>query len=363
MKTILKSLFLSFQLILMVSCCVDGVDGQDGIDGTNGIDGQDASGVTYVYFNGNITDAEAALKVQNEIGSITQFIYIENTTQLTTLDLSGVTNLVSLQIDDNQALTTLNVSNLVEVSDELSFDDTPLLASLDLLSLEKVSVLFIDGSPGVLTCLQQIDISALTEVYDLYIRDTNVTSLSLNNLSEVFNIEFQENLNLTLLDLSGVINGNKVIITESASLTTLNLSNLSVVDSNLLIYDNDLLTSIDLSSLTSAVQFTIHENDQLASINLPQLTNTFSSFNLYRNVSLSSINFPSIVSFNQVYFPFNNLDSTEVNRILNQLVAISPSFSGKNISLYDQQTAAPPTGQGVADYNTLVANGNNVFTD
>ena len=119
MKTILKHTFLSLFLITLFSCSVE--DGKDGIDGINGTDGQSSSGLTYVYINGNITDAEAIVKIQNEVGSNTQFIFVENTTALTTLNLSNVTELVHVQISNNPALTTLDLSNLTKINSYFYF--------------------------------------------------------------------------------------------------------------------------------------------------------------------------------------------------------------------------------------------------
>ncbi|QCE42350.1 leucine-rich repeat protein [Psychroserpens sp. NJDZ02] len=377
MKTIFKQLLCSVVLILAMSCGVDGVDGVDGQDGVDGVDGQDGmdgadgtggqatSGLTYVYFNGGITDAEAVTKVQNEIGSITQFIYVENTTQLTTLDLSSVSQLITLIIDDNVALTTINISNLVEVSQEIRFRDNPLVSSLNLSSLEKVSYyLYIEGSADLnTTSLQQVDFSALSDVHEFYLRNSNVNNVDVSNLTDVYSIEFEENVNLTALDLSSITTGNAVAVYENPNLTTIDLSNLINTNSNLGIFNNDVLTSVDLSSLVTVSQFTISQNSQLVTINLPQLVTAASSFNLYDNISLTTITFPALTSFSQVYFPGNNFSSSDVNTVLSQLVAISPTFSGKNVRLNNQQISAPPTGQGVADYNTLVANGNSVTTD
>ncbi|QXP59428.1 hypothetical protein [Olleya sp. HaHaR_3_96] len=371
MKMIFKQLLCSVVLILAMSCGVDGVDGvdgqdgQDGIDGTDGTDGQATSGLTYVYFNGGITDAEAVVKIQNEIGAMTQFIYVENTTQLTTLDLSGVSQLVNLIIEDNIALTTINISNLVEVSQDIRFSDNPLVSALDLSSLEKVSYyLYIEGSADLnTTSLQQVDFSALSDVHEFYLRNSNVNNVVVSNLTDIYSIEFEDNVNLTALDLSSITTSNAVVVYNNPNLLTLDLSNLTSTNSNLGIFNNDVLTSVDLSSLISVTQFTISLNPQLVTINLPQLVTAASSFNLYNNASLTTISFPALTSFSQVYFPSNNFSSSDVNAVLSQLVAISPPFSGKSVRLDGQQTLAPPTGQGVTDYNTLIANGNSVTTD
>ena len=157
MKTILKHTFLSLFLITLFSCSVE--DGKDGIDGINGTDGQSSSGLTYVYINGNITDAEAIVKIQNEVGSNTQFIFVENTTALTTLDLS----------------------NLTKINSYFYFKNNPLVTNLNLSKLKISRGNFkINGSAALnTTSLQQLDLSDLTEVDNIIISEINSSTLVL----------------------------------------------------------------------------------------------------------------------------------------------------------------------------------------
>lgn len=69
-------------------------------------------GKTSIYLTGNITDTEAALQIAAEFGPYTENVYIQNTTVLTTVDLSAFTSLVELDIDGNTSLINVNVSSL-----------------------------------------------------------------------------------------------------------------------------------------------------------------------------------------------------------------------------------------------------------
>ncbi len=60
-----------------------------------------------VTLSAGITDAEAALKIANEVGANTKFIWVNNTTQLTTIDLTGVAELVELKVVNNSMLSSI----------------------------------------------------------------------------------------------------------------------------------------------------------------------------------------------------------------------------------------------------------------
>ena len=54
-------------------------------------------GKVNVYIEGNITDAECVAKLANEVGSLTENIYVEGTTQLTTIEW-GISSIFSFLI-------------------------------------------------------------------------------------------------------------------------------------------------------------------------------------------------------------------------------------------------------------------------
>lgn len=375
MKTILKQLLFSLLVISAISCSKDGEDGLDGINGVDGIDGQDgadgqnATGLTYVYFTGDITDAEAITKVQNEIGSITQFVFVENTTQLTTLDLSGVMQLVNIRIADNEALTILNVSDLEIINQSFIFRNNPLVTTLNLPNLEIVDILDINGSANInATSLQQVDVSALVDARDFALRATNISTLTANTMLDIRrSIIINNNTSLSSLNLNSVTIAENINIFENSSLTTINLSNFNTDASNtfsqVAIVNNAILASLDVSSLERANSINIHFNSLLTAVNLPQFTNSTSDISIIQNSSLNTISIPLLDELYFINFSNNNLDSNAINSLLNQFVSITPAIMNQFIQLNGQQPLAPPTGQGITDKNTLITNGNIVSTD
>ena len=367
MKTILKHTFLSLFLITLFSCSVeDGKDGKDGIDGINGTDGQSSSGLTYVYINGNITDAEAIVKIQNEVGSNTQFIFVENTTALTTLNLSNVTELVHVQISNNPALTTLDLSNLTKINSYFYFKNNPLVTNLNLSKLKISRGNFkINGSAALnTTSLQQLDLSDLTEVDNITISEINSSTLVLNNLVKVNNIiDISANTNLVSLNLSSITNCEKVTISQNSTLTSIDFSALSTLSDDLYVIGNSSLTNLNLSALVSVPNVDIRSNDQLVFLDLPLFTTSLNALRINYNTVLSTINMPLINQIYYMQFDNNNLDSNAINGFLNLFVNITPAITNKYIDLSSQLIPAPPTGTGITNYNTLIASGNNIITD
>ena len=94
-----------------------------------------SDGKTYVILEGNITDTQAATKLSTDLGQNTQFIWIQNTTALTTIDLSSSTNLIELRVNNNAALTQINLNGLINVVNSIDIIGNPNLSSLSLPSL------------------------------------------------------------------------------------------------------------------------------------------------------------------------------------------------------------------------------------
>jgi hypothetical protein len=69
-------------------------------------------GKTSIIIVGNFTNAQAAEQIAAEAGPYTENIYVENTTALTTVDLSAVTNLLEIYVNNNPALSSINLASL-----------------------------------------------------------------------------------------------------------------------------------------------------------------------------------------------------------------------------------------------------------
>ena len=68
-------------------------------------------GKVNVYIEGDITDAECVAKLQEEVGSLTESIYVEATTQLTNIELDIPTTVRNINISsDNAELKTVKIT-------------------------------------------------------------------------------------------------------------------------------------------------------------------------------------------------------------------------------------------------------------
>ena len=95
-------------------------------------------GKTSILISGNITDVQAATQIFAEFGSYTENIYIENTTGLTTVDLSMFTKVVDLNISNNANLTSVNLTNLIVIYNNFSIQANPVLTSIGFSSVNSI---------------------------------------------------------------------------------------------------------------------------------------------------------------------------------------------------------------------------------
>lgn len=370
-------------LAILSSCAKDGVDGMNGTDGTAGTNGTEG-GVTYLVLSGDITDAEAATKIQNDFGVYTQAILVKNTTQLTTLDFSGVSELVELEIQENAQLTSVNFPDLSVVHKDIKISyntanisfTAPLLTSaesiivdlntnlstLSLVALGKVEYMRISHND----MLDMLDLSGLKTINNsLYISDNNsLSSLNISFLEKVGRFSVQNNLALQSLDLlkltlsdSFSIDNNEALASISAPLLeTTGYFNLD---------DNIAMTSITFESLVSTGNAYIVGSELLKTVSFPKLT-TVDGFNIYNSSStspliLTSLNLGSISNFNRMDIYNCKIPALDVDTLLAQLVSINPIITGKNITLAVDGGRAMLSAQSETNITTLESNDNRVW--
>jgi hypothetical protein len=185
--------------------------------------------------------------------------------------------------------------------------------------------------------------------------------------------------NLTSIDLSMIKNVRKISIMSNSVLNNVNLSNLISAEGGsggIAIWDNPLLSSLNLNSLKqvtgrdiSGWALTIF-GSQLSSLNFPSLIKVSGGIGIAENNLLTSISLPNLRNINQpkdvvITFERNKLPSAQINNLLSKFASATPTITGATFIFSPQllPTGAPPTGQGIIDRNTLVANGNSVTTD
>lgn len=330
-------------------------------------------GKAYLILTGDITNVEADSIIANNVGPNTQFVKVFSTTNLTTLNLTGCTDIVNIEIQSNLALTNITLPNTSTIHELFFIDDNPNLNSISLPFLKAIY-----GSFRVISCehLTSINLGNLANINSsLEISSCqNLTTLDLSSLQSIKqggHLDIHENANLSSINFSNLttIIGN--IDLTSLPLSTLNVNNLtSIISGGLYIALMPNLTTVNINNLTTlgnggfGTLRVAHSN--VSTVNMNSLTKLNSGgVEVYSNPNLTFFNLPGLTSIsNNSYFSLDNngFTTSVVNNLLAKFVSV-PVFSNCSIRLDVQTPAAPPTGQGIVDKNTLISNGNAVNTD
>ena len=336
--------------------------------GQNGTDGNDATadglGKTYVTLTGDITDEAAAIILKENVGSLTQYVTITNTTQVTTLDLSVLQEVFNIQILGNEKLSSVNLDNLSKVygtiqiynNKRLHTISLPILSSvngsaqfgttslsnsyvktLNIPELIDFKSLFIgssisslqqaqysSGFVGIYCNISSFDFSYLTDASNLSFTFYTPTlqSIDFSNLTHIQRLSFSLSNNLDF----GQINLPKLqsgwINISEGTLTTLSLPEWSTGSLN--INGCDQLTSISIPKYENGGSLILQNNDLLEEVNYPSLTSLTEYLAINTNTKLTNIQFDRLetVSFIEVKdndelisMKFNKLSNLSSNSV------------------------------------------------
>ena len=384
-----------------------------------------SQGKTSIYLTGNITNAQAAAKIAAELGPYTENIYIKNTTQLTTVDLSALVTISNIEISNNSNLNSVNFNNLTTIEDEfnlyqssainsLSFPsllncssfqiNSIAISSLNLPLLSSINNFFLGTSyfgeinntitslnfPSVQTIGGSFSLTGLTSLSSLTFPMLNTVSGSIylygsNDIgsSNLTTISFPALTSCAVFDYSGaqgsgsIVPGGIYINGYYNSSLSINLSSLNTCNSlgianagNLNLTSLTSCQSLNLYSisnfspptnLTSCIQLAIGSMPNLTSLNFTSLSSC-ADISISYNPLLASVSFPALTNSYTINLGSNALPTSKINLLLHQMLTVSPTVQ-KSIVLSSQAPPAPPTGQGVIDKQTLINAGNEVFTD
>jgi len=197
-------------------------------------------GKTSIHISGNISNAEAAAKIAAECGSFTENIIIENTTELSTIDLSMVTSLYYLKISNNTNLVAINFSGLTEVFENIYIKNNNSLGSLSFPSLTSVFGIYesfeIVTNPALTSisfpvlsnlesrtdiygndALTTLSFPALVSVNNLKVRGTPLTSINFPALTTIKDqVGINDNTKLTSIGLPALLNSNSLDLAGNA---------------------------------------------------------------------------------------------------------------------------------------------------
>jgi hypothetical protein len=307
-------------------------------------------GKTYITLTGAVTDAQAAAIMIRDVGPNTQFVTIINTTNLTTVNLSGITELMNLNIQNTTGLTTVNLGHLTKVYENILIKANQNLASFSAPLLQEAygNIDIISNGISSSDGLTSVDLGALTTATAERINIESNPALTSVDLGSLVSPPFQNfflsnNTSLTSVDLGNlpsIPSGPSFIFSGNDALATLNLDNLNSIEGTFIIKYSPLLplnlnnldtvtgfvrifgttgttfsaqnlkyisgtfwlqggslTSIDLDAVTSIDgDFMVAYSDNLTVLKLGHLTSVRGSFNVNSLPSLVSLNLGSLSS-------------------------------------------------------------------
>lgn len=250
-------------------------------------------GKTTIILTGDITDAEATAQLTRELGYNTENIIIEGTTQLTTVDFSSATNLVSISVSDNEALTAVNFSHLAKVFRSIEFVGNAALTAVSFPELVKCSGnnITISGN-NVLTSIDFPVLENLKKASLVIQANVALTQISFSALGKLDSLNLYNNSALATVSFPVLTEAVGVVIGSNPSLATLNLSAIAKVNS----FDlyNFALPSINFPQLQITTGLNIALGSLLTSVNLPLVTNC--SFDLSSCPLLTSLTMPAFAA-------------------------------------------------------------------
>lgn len=160
-------------------------------------------GKTSIVLSGDITDDQAIALIKSEFGPNTENIFVLGTTNLTTLDLSTVKNLVNLKISENSKLVSINLNSLTEIYNELSIENNENLSSVLFPVLKEVHGF--DTAIIGNSSLTSISMPLLVKVKGIFFRrNVMLSSIDLPLLAKVHNAEASLNFDENALSSSQV---------------------------------------------------------------------------------------------------------------------------------------------------------------
>jgi Leucine-rich repeat (LRR) protein len=221
---------------------------------------------------------------------------------LTTLDISGCTNLQWLDCRNNQ-LTSLNVSGLTN------------LQSLDCMN-NQLSSLNVSGCTNLLSLgccnnqLTSLNVNGLSNLQTLLCYNNQLTSLNVSGITNLQSLDCGYN-QLTSLNVSGLTNLQELYCSFN-QLTSLNVSGLTNLQ-ELWCYNNQ-LTSLNVSGITN-LQWLDCGNNQLTSLNVSGITNLQTLW--CEANQLTSLNVSGLTNLQYLDCSSNQLTSLNVSGLTN----------------------------------------------
>ncbi len=286
----MKNLFYSFILTLLFSsffACSDDESTSEII----------SEGLSTVVFSGDITNEEAAKIVKNDIGRNTNTILVQNTRNLTRLNLEGLENAVEITVTKNEKLETISFPNLKEVYTNFSFNENNALKTVEIDNLNEANGI----SFFRLEMLETVSFTSLKFLNGRFTVNScdKIKEIILPNLEGVVknSISIRDNAELEKIEISKLekIESGSIDIRDNSILKEVSVQNLKKIDGSLSLRDNVILETINFNSLSEIRALTI-SNTMISVMSFPELEYLSGSLAISSNEMLTEFLFPKLKS-------------------------------------------------------------------
>jgi hypothetical protein len=340
-------------------------------------------GKPYIILQGKLTNAEAAAIIAADAGPVTQFVWIHNTTALTQVDLSSVTNLVGLKVVNNMDLAGVTAPSLKTVSSDFQILANPSLSSLSLPVLNKLGIPLISSDypqitgnsslqtlnfPSLVTTESEIDISnnALLASVSFPALQTSeglvLSGTALLNLA-IPTVRFLKSFSLIRTGLTVISEKASLSILSNAVLTSMSFPELTSNVYGILITDNLMLNSINFPKLfaitdvlgTGKVVFQSTGNPLLSTIFFPVLATVAGTIQIVSSSNLSSVSFPAlqtVTTFSLTGTGLNSLSLPQLRTVTSLTLSVS-SLNSLSLPQLDTVFALSVSGTSVTALSFL----------
>ncbi|MEC4050051.1 hypothetical protein OX284_011470 [Flavobacterium sp. SUN046] len=312
MKLLLLSIFKYATLLVVIFLLQGCTDNYYTIAPTENL------GRVNVYIEDDITDAEAQAKLDAEIGAQTENIYIQNTTNLTTININTKYSIRTIIIGITTKLTTININGIKK--------------------LEQFQLSSVSTQPLTINCN---DLEEVKYIFSLSLNGSTNNKVNFNSLKTVMGSTY----------VGVILKGN---------FAELNFPALESVG----LFDFDITKDvISFPSLKKIDTISCYHEIGFHQLNFPVLE-TLNNFDFpqlgYDTGANVVVTFPHLKYCEYFRLNYAVRDSNVTNMLLHQFLTVLPA-SGKSFGVVGGN--APPTGQGIIDKQTLIAQGNYIGTD
>ncbi|MFC5047942.1 hypothetical protein ACFSTE_00850 [Aquimarina hainanensis] len=338
---------------------IDGIDGKDGKDGKDGEDGEDGGSSTYIVLSGDITDDAAAKKLE-DINEYTEVILIKNTSNLTRLHITKAVDLVRLEINNNEKLTSIEIEGLEEVYDYVKINKNPLLEQVNMASLSSVeNFLFTNNKKITALSLN------LEEAFGTVYIDNNekLESASFPRLKGNLetSISISDNMALIAMEFPELSRANSIRCYDNVAIEQLDFPALITLEDGIHISNHQSLLGVSFPVLETAKDSYISRNNNLTDIDFSKLQ-TIERFDLQYSwedgviYDVNSLKLSSLIDFKYIDISSRaRVNTADIDALFAHLLTVAPIITGKSISL-----AGTPSAQGDVDIQSFIDNGNTV---